>query len=130
MWSAVKPGAAYFALVFLAGFVLGTVRVLLLAPRLGTLTAVLLELPVILTVSWFACGWISRRFSVPAGAWHRLRMGAVAFFLLIAAEIALAAAFGRAPSTYLASLGTVEGAFGLAGQILFGLIPLLRARPI
>ena len=71
MSSVIKGGAAYFALVFAAGFALGVVRVLVLAPRLGALSAVALELPLILTVSWIACGWVLKRFSVPPRAGPR-----------------------------------------------------------
>ena len=41
----------YVAAVFAAAFVLGTLRVLLVAPRLGELAAVALELPVVLCLS-------------------------------------------------------------------------------
>jgi hypothetical protein len=128
VWSAVKAGAAYFALVFLVGFALGVVRVGLLIPRVGTFWAVLCELPVILTASWFVCGWVLRRFAVPAQAGHRIAMGAVAFVLLITAEVLLATAFGQSPSAYLAKFETPEGALGLAGQVVFGLFPWLRLR--
>jgi hypothetical protein len=47
-------GALYALLVFLIGFILGTIRVLLIAPRLGETIAVLLETPVILGASF---GW-------------------------------------------------------------------------
>jgi hypothetical protein len=128
MSSVVKGGAAYFALVFAAGFALGIARVLVLAPRLGALAAVALELPVILAASWIACGWVLRRFSVPTHAGRRLSMGGVAFLLLMAAELTLALASGRTPREYLASFATAEGALGLAGQVLFALFPILRRR--
>lgn len=126
--TAVKAGTAYFALVFTAGFALGVVRVLLLAPRIGIFFAVLLELPVILTVSWIACGWILKRFAVSARADCRLVMGGVAFVLLIAAEVMLASAFGSSPSAYLSSWATREGALGLAGQMVFALFPWVMGR--
>ena len=88
----VKAGAAYFAVVFAAGFVLGTVRVLLLIPRLGALTSVLLELPLMLAISWMACGWALRRFRVPPRIPPRLTMGATAFALLM---LAVGVAAGR-----------------------------------
>jgi hypothetical protein len=119
MSSVIKGGAAYFAL--------GVVRVLVLAPRLGALVAVALELPLILTASWITCGWVLKRFSVPPLAGSRLALVGVAFFLLMAAELALATASGRPPREYLASFATAEGALGLAGQILFALFPLIRS---
>lgn len=125
----VNAGATYFSMVFAAGFVLGTVRVLLLAPRFGALTSVLLELPLMLVISWIACGWVLSRFEVPARTPSRLTMGTVAFGLLMLAELALSVgAFGRSMSDYLDNLTTPHRLVGLSGQILFALMPLVRKR--
>jgi hypothetical protein len=129
MRPALKAGAVYFVLVFLVGFALGTVRVLMLVPRMGAVRAVLLETPVILTASWTICGWLLRRFRVPAFAGARLAMGGVAFVLLMLAEALLSLATGLGPAAYFASLGTSEGALGLAAQSAFALFPLVRRRP-
>ncbi len=125
----VKAGAAYFAIVFAAGFVLGTLRTLFLAPRLGELFAVVLELPVMLAVSWVACGWVLVRFTVPSDTGPRLGMGGVAFGLLMLAELALSVGvFGRSVSEYADALATPHGLIGLGGQVIFGLLPWVRAR--
>lgn len=129
MRKAFHAGLAYSAAVFAAGFALGAARVLLVAPRLGEMGAVLLELPVILAVSWWTCGGLARRFAVPSAPGDRLVMGLVAFVALQTAEVLLAVlAFGRSPVGYLAGLITPAGGIGLAGQIVFALFPLVRRR--
>lgn len=55
-----KPGIAYFAIVFGTGFALGTVRTLWIVPRIGVRTAELLESPLMLVAIVFAAGWTSR----------------------------------------------------------------------
>ena len=83
-----RAAVVYFVLVFAAGFVLGTIRVLLVAPRWGELLAVLLESPIML----FVRGWrAGHRFvcSEFVGAAPGLAMGAAAFALLMTAELAL-----------------------------------------
>jgi gas vesicle protein len=40
-----KAGALYAIIVIVIGFILGTIRVLLLAPRLGETTTVIIEDP-------------------------------------------------------------------------------------
>jgi len=119
---------AYFAAVFALGFGLGAVRVLLLEPRIGALGAVACELPVMLAASWL----LARRLTRPpalAPARARLAMGALAFALLIGAEFALGVwGFGRSPAQWLGALGSPPGALGLAGQVLFGLMPLIARR--
>jgi membrane protein implicated in regulation of membrane protease activity len=54
--------AAYFAIVFGAGFVFGTVRVVWLVPTVGVRLAELTELPLMLAVVFFAARWVNRRF--------------------------------------------------------------------
>jgi hypothetical protein len=82
-----------------------------------------------LAIAWMVCGWLLRRFAV-GGAWTaRLAMGAVAFVLLMIAELILSvAAFGGTVAGFVATLGTPEGAAGLAGQVLFAALPLLARR--
>ena len=76
--------AAYVAAVFAAGFVLSVLRTLVLVPLLGELGAVLVELPVILTIAWLVCTRILRRWRLlPRAA---AAMGAIAFLLLMLAE--------------------------------------------
>ena len=54
--------AEYFAIVFGAGFVFGTVRVMWLVPTVGVRVAELTELPLMLAVVFFAARWVNRRF--------------------------------------------------------------------
>ncbi len=118
----------YSAGIFALGFVLGIVRTLFLAPRFGALVAVACELPFMLAASWF---WARRLLrSYPSGSQRQaLATGATAFMLLIASEAALAfIAYNPTPREWLASLMTPEGRLGLAGQVLFAVIPALAWR--
>ena len=122
-----RAAIVYFSLVFAAGFVLGTIRVLLIAPLWGELPAILFESPIMLFVSWLACGSSIRVFGV-RGRCAGLAMGAATFALLMAAELALSLlAFGRSPAEYLGAYGALAGAVGLTGQLAFGFIPVLRS---
>lgn len=129
MKAAATAGTVYFAIVFAAGFVLGSLRVLVVAPALGAVLAVALELPLMLAISWVVCRWSVRHYAVPAAYGLRLTMGAIAFLLLIAAEMLLAVSmFGQTIPQFLAAYGSAEGALGLIGQIAFAAFPLLQTR--
>ncbi|HVY13878.1 MAG TPA: hypothetical protein VHB27_01525 [Rhodopila sp.] len=65
--------------------VLGTVRMLAVAPRIGETPAVLPEAPAMLGFSWIASAWSMRRFKVQEAAGSRIFEGLAAFFLLILA---------------------------------------------
>ena len=62
MLRAIKAGLCYFALTFGAGFLLGPLRILLMVPRVGARVAELVELPVMILVTWLAACWTIRRF--------------------------------------------------------------------
>lgn len=127
MPAALRAGSVYFAVMFALGFALGTIRVVLLAPRLGAMTATLIELPVMLAASWFVCRWAVARWRVPWRPGARLAMGALAFALLIAAEIGLGIlGFGRSAEAQIAAMLSPEGLAGIGGQLLFALFPLVR----
>jgi hypothetical protein len=127
--NAIKTGARYFALIFALGFVLGTIRVLWLAPMAGETLAVLTELPIMLTASWFGARWLVTRHRLVAIG-DRAVMGAVALLLLFIAELLMAVLlFGQTPQAWFTGVVTMPGPIGLAGQILFGLMPLLVRSP-
>jgi phosphoglycerol transferase MdoB-like AlkP superfamily enzyme len=120
-----QPALAYFLPVFAAAFAFGALRVTLIAPEIGALAAVALEVPLILGLSWLVAGRVLRRW--PQTRPRALALGALAFLILMAAEFALAFALsGQTPAAYAATFATAPGALGLLGQIGFGLIPGLR----
>jgi hypothetical protein len=126
---AAAAGFAYFALVFTAGVGLGVVRAFAVAPCLGATAAVLLELPAMLLILWLVCGWSIRFFGVSEGFRTRLAMGALAFVMLIAAELLLSLLPGNGSTGgVLAVYHTPAGLIGLAGQLAFALFPLAPRR--
>lgn len=129
MRQALLAGGAYFAIVFAAGFALGFIRVGVIAPMTGDMTATLIELPVILAISWAACLFCLRRFSVARRAPLRLVMGAVAFALLMSAEITLGLGLmNRTLAGQLEAMRAPDALAGLAGQVVFALMPLMALR--
>ena len=124
-----KAGAAYFGLVFGAGFLLGCIRVPFLVPHLGARVAELLEMPVQFVVIVFAARFIVRRFSLPLDTAIRLGVGFVALGLAIAAELLLALVLAeRSVGEYLASRDPVSGSVYLVMLLGFALLPLILAR--
>ena len=117
-----KPILAYVLPVFAVAFALGAVRVNLVAPRVGPLLAVAVELPLVLALSWAVAGRVLNRWPQIS----RLGLGLASFLMLMLLELATALALGQSVTQFLAALTTPPGALGLAGQIGFGLIPLVR----
>lgn len=124
---AALAGFAYFAVVFAAGVALGALRVLVLIPWLGKTGAVLVELPVILGISWVASRRIVSALDIVSGLGARLVMGGVAFLSLMLAELGLSVlAFGQSFAEFLAQYREVHALLGLAGQAAFGLFPAVQ----
>lgn len=121
-----KAGTAYFALVFGAGFVLGSIRVPVLVPRVGERLAELIETPFMLVVVVLAARFVVRRFALPMHAFIRLGVGVVALGLLVAAEFLFVAFIqGKPIGEYIASRDPVSGTVFLATLMLFALMPLI-----
>ena len=74
---------SYISLAFGAGFVLGTIRTLWVVPRVGSRTAELLEMPIMLVVTIVAARWTVLRLSVPMMWSARLGMGCIALVLML-----------------------------------------------
>ena len=126
MKASIQAGAAYFALVFALGFLLGTVRVLILMPQLGEFYSGLIELPIILTAAWFICRWLVNRFKLGHQWTVRFAMGATAFVLLMVAELTMSLTlFGRSVFEHFSFYQSAHALLGLAGQVVFALFPLL-----
>jgi hypothetical protein len=124
---ALRSGVLYFLVVFAAGFVLGVLRTLFVAPHVGALAAVAIELPIILAAAW----WVSARLQ--RGSSLTLRdaglMGGTAFVLLMLAEATMSIAlFGRTIAEHLSLYADADHRLGLAGQIAFALIPVVQVR--
>lgn len=120
-----RAALAYFLAVFAVGFVLGAVREGLVRPRFGTLGAIATEAPAMLLACWWAARWVVGRFGVTAmGA--RWRMGALAFGLLMVAELGGSLVLrGMAPGEWLAHFATAPGALSLALFLAFAVMPVL-----
>jgi hypothetical protein len=124
---AVELGLIYFAVVFAAGVVIGTIRTLVLIPALGELVAVLVELPVILSIAWAACGRLLRDRRLTAA--EAAAMVVAAFMLLMLGEAAVSRWLaGLTMAEHLALYAEPAHLVGLGGQLAFAAFPLLRRR--
>jgi hypothetical protein len=120
----IKPAILYFVLVFAAGFILGTTRVLLVVPRIGTRTAELIETPVMLVISLLAARWIMGRFPVPALMTERIGIGVLGLAFLLAAECTFVWLQGWPIGEYIATRDPVSGTAYVIALVLFAIMPL------
>ena len=124
-----RASLVYFALTFSAGFVLGPLRILFLVPRVGARTAELIEMPVMIGITWLAARWVTWAFSVPPERGPRLSMGVMAGTLLLLTEFTLVLRLrGLTLEEYFATRDPVSGAAYYAALLLLMLMPLLVNR--
>jgi hypothetical protein len=121
--------AVYFAIVFGAGFVFGTVRVVWLVPTVGVRVAELTELPLMLAVVFFAALWVNRRFLAEGDQPSRLIVGVTALVLLLLAELILGVMFlGLTPKDVFFSRDPVSGVGYYLSLCVFALMPRCLGR--
>ena len=124
-----KAGVFYFALVFAAGFVLGTARTLWVIPRLGERYAELIEMPFMLVVTILAARWITRRFDLPGSFSTRIGAGLIALGLMLVTEFSVVLRLrGLTLDQYFAGRDPVAGTAYLVMLVVFATMPLLVAR--
>lgn len=117
-----RAATLYFALVFGAGFLMGSIRVPLLVPRLGERTAELVEAPIMLMVIFLASRYVVSRFRLAARA--SILAGLLALVLLVCAELGLSAVMGRT----ILDRDPVSGSVFLASLLVYAALPWLLVR--
>lgn len=120
-------GITYTLGVFAFAFVVGAIRVTLVAPRVGTFVAVVLEAPIVLAVSWQVSLWCTRHFNVGHDSRARVLMGTIAFSVLMLLELGFSVlVFGETVDHYLAKYASTPGVIGLAIQVCFATLPWVQ----
>ena len=127
MAATARAALAYFAMVLAAGFLLGTVRIPFVVPRLGERWAELAEMPIMAIVIFVSAGFVLRRFPAVQTRGRSLVVGFMALALVVGAELALAVAMqSQSLSQFIASRDKVSGSVYLAMLVVFALMPRLR----
>lgn len=128
---AVKAGGLYFALVFVAGFVLGTIRTLWVVPRLGTRWAELLEAPFMVLISFLAARWVVRRLLLRAVPRLLFAVGLVGLMFMLLAEFSFTFWIrGLSIREYWSHRDPVATTAYFVALALFALMPVLVPKQI
>jgi hypothetical protein len=129
MRRALIAATVYFFILFALGFVLGTIRVLFVAPRIGVLSATLAEVPLMLIAAHLMCRWAIRRWQVPTTLSARGAMALWFLMLLGMFETLVGVAlFGLTLAGTWTGLATPAGLMGLIAQTIAALLPLVVGR--
>jgi hypothetical protein len=125
--SALKAGIFYFLGIFILGFVMGAIRTFVFIPRVGALAGVLIEIPIMLTVSWYYSSKLKISYSISIETVYLIIFGGSAFVWLMLAEYSVSVyAFNQSPAQFFANIQTLPGSLGLFAQIVFGCIPVIQ----
>ena len=119
-----KLSFTYFAMVFSAGFLLGVIRVLWLAPHLGERTAELIETPVMLGIIVYAARYLVNRWHHLLSLHSVLISGIIALALLLVLEFTVVLyARDLTLSDYFATRDPVSGTVYAVSLLLFAIMP-------
>lgn len=125
----IRSALLYYAVVFGAGFALALIRVPFLVPRFGVRIAELIEMPIMLSIIFFAARWIVYQRLTPATAATRLATGLIALGLLLLTEFSVVLWLqGLTLQEAIVNRDPVAGAAYALSLMLFALMPLLVAR--
>lgn len=125
-----RAAGLYFLLVFSAGFMLGTVRVLFIVPAIGERAAELGEMPLMVLIVAVAARFIVRKY---AGSIHDtsqwLQVGAIAFACMLTADVGVGVALrGMTVWQALFARDPLSGTAYYLALVFLALAPSLFAR--
>jgi hypothetical protein len=116
----------YASLMFMIGFVLGSVRQFLVVPSTGLLMALKIETPIMIIASALAAAFLMRRHRSKENMASRLLIGFFGLiFLLIAENILALLAYGSSAFTYWSDLQPEAQILNFVGLMTFALMPAL-----
>lgn len=122
----VKIALLYFAMVFGAGFLLGTLRVLVLEPLIGDRNAQLSEMPVMLVIIYLCARYVVLKKPKLNSHSGYLFSGIGALIMMLAVEFTLVLGLQELTfATYLASRDSVAFSAYIGSLIVFALMPWL-----
>lgn len=123
-----KLALAYFAMVFAAGFILGALRVLVLVPQVGSRTAELLEMPLMLIAIGLGARWV-KQHSNTTHAQTLLSIGLLALVFLLLAEVGVGVGLrGLSPLESLVNPDPISGTIYYILLGVFAIMPWLLSR--
>ncbi|MGQ0556811.1 MAG: hypothetical protein ACT4PN_12795 [Nitrospiraceae bacterium] len=124
-----RAAVLYFLLVFGAGFVLGTGRVLVLVPLLGERAAELLEIPLMLGVIVFAARWIVRHRLDDRRLISTLSVGFIAMGFVLLADLVVGIWLRRMSlAEVFLNRDPVSGTAYYAALLFFAVMPAFIVR--
>ena len=122
----IEATLVYFALVFGLGLLLGSTRVPIIVPRLGTRNAELLEMPFMLLGMVLAARFVVKQFVLPNTILAYLSVGMLGLSLVLIAEILLVVVLqGGTVRQYLVRRDPVSGSVYLVMLLFFALMLLI-----
>lgn len=121
-----EAALVYFALVFGLGFLLGSIRVPLLVPRMGARRAELLEMPFMLIGIVLAARFVVKKFILPHTTYAYLSVGILALSLVLIAEVLLVVVLqGDTVKQYFKNRDPISGSVYMLLLTAFALMPLI-----
>ncbi len=124
--SLIRPSLLYFLVVFSAGFLLGSFRVLMLVDRLGERNAELVEMPLMAMVCALSAHYIIKRYATYLNVGGAAMVGMLALVLLLGVELAVVLEIrGFTLAEYLESRDAIAGSAYLVGLAWFAIAPMV-----
>jgi len=124
-----RSSSIYFAIVFVAGFLFGSIRVPFLVPRLGERYAELVESPLMFVVIVFSARFVVRRFALAGQIGRSLAVGVIAaIFLLIVEFTVVLALRGMSIGELIAQRDPVAGTVYYIMVAIFVAMPAIFAK--